>query len=600
MSRNLGVVDEPNPRGGADFLGIGRHAQALTEFIAVAPTPLTIGIQGEWGSGKTSVLNAIYFELEKPGNIKQIWINSWENSLLSTPEEALIKIINEILTSLIDCDISTSRAEKIKSLSSAVFKGALRVGSNLALGAKASEITDELLGQQASSIKQLRESLNAITCEIMERNTNPFKKIVIYVDDLDRIDPKDAVRVLELLKNIFNIQGCIFVLAIDYQVVVKGLESKFGKRTEENEWEFRAFFDKIIQLPFMMPLGQYDIGSYVGKLLTQVDFYSENEVDGDLLTSIIRLSVGGNPRSLKRLVNSASLIMLFIEADTENKKENILQNTQLKTVLLSLLCIQIAYPKIYELLVKYPGFTEWDRDIAFEQTNLLEEIDSVKFNKDLEIASKTEHFEEEWEKALFRICYVTQSYRKKAPEISQLLSLINDVVLKNNKEALEEIIGKVIEKTSVTTVNATEENMSSRPKFQKTNYGNWDSYSSSVLNDASKTETENIKGVHDRLIEIFKDDIEVRYSPKFISFRKASAAGRQKIAFTLTPKKKRIDLMVSLIETPELPKKPPAPDFFVEENIAGSRTWWRYQAKVDCVKNEEFCRLLEKVFSSIR
>ena len=41
--------------------------------------------------------------------------------------------------------------------------------------------------------------------------------------------------------------NCVFVLAIDYDVVVKGLESKFGKKTEENEREFRSFFDKIIQ-----------------------------------------------------------------------------------------------------------------------------------------------------------------------------------------------------------------------------------------------------------------------------------------------------------------------------------------------------------------
>jgi hypothetical protein len=36
-----------------------------------------------------------------------------------------------------------------------------------------------------------------------------------------------------------------------------------GKPTPENEWEFRAFFDKIIQLPFTMPMGNYDIANYV-------------------------------------------------------------------------------------------------------------------------------------------------------------------------------------------------------------------------------------------------------------------------------------------------------------------------------------------------
>ena len=102
--------------------------------------------------------------------------------------------------------------------------------------------------------------------------TNRYGKVIIYVDDLDRIDPKDAVSILELLKNIFNIKDCVFVLAIDYQVVVKGLVGKFGKPTPENEWEFRAFFDKIIQLPFSMPMGNYDIANYVLGLAREIGF----------------------------------------------------------------------------------------------------------------------------------------------------------------------------------------------------------------------------------------------------------------------------------------------------------------------------------------
>ena len=118
--------------------------------------------------------------------------------------------------------------------------------------------------------------------EIERRGTNPYKRILIYVDDLDRIEPRNAVSILKLLKNIFNVPNCVFVLAIDYQVIVKGLEGKFGKQTIENEWEFRAFFDKIIQLPFMMPMGQYNIGKYVNKLLLDIGF-----VEGKGLAKIL-------------------------------------------------------------------------------------------------------------------------------------------------------------------------------------------------------------------------------------------------------------------------------------------------------------------------
>ena len=58
-------------------------------------------------------------------------------------------------------------------------------------------------------------------------NENPSKiGFTFYIDDLDRIDPPVAVEILELLKNIFDLNKCVFILAIDYDVVIKGLKSR--------------------------------------------------------------------------------------------------------------------------------------------------------------------------------------------------------------------------------------------------------------------------------------------------------------------------------------------------------------------------------------
>ena len=91
-NKYIGIVDEPNPKGSEDTLDIYRHADALTSFIKNTSTPMTIGVQGEWGSGKTSLLNSIFHSLDKEGGkYLQIWINSWEHSLLTSPEQALLK-----------------------------------------------------------------------------------------------------------------------------------------------------------------------------------------------------------------------------------------------------------------------------------------------------------------------------------------------------------------------------------------------------------------------------------------------------------------------------------------------------------------------------
>ena len=125
------------------------------------------------------------------------------------------------------------------------------------MGRAVSGIADELISAD-STIRELKNQLS----DVISKDKS-YAKLIVYIDDLDRINPPDAVAILELLKNVFDLPQCIFVLAIDYDVVVKGLRSKYNEQSSDNEYEYRAFFDKIIQLPFQMPTGQYSIGDYV-------------------------------------------------------------------------------------------------------------------------------------------------------------------------------------------------------------------------------------------------------------------------------------------------------------------------------------------------
>jgi hypothetical protein len=491
VDKYIGIVDEPNPKGSEDTLDIYRHADALTAFIRNTSTPMTIGIQGEWGSGKTSLLNAIYHSLDKEGGkYLQIWINSWEHSLLTSPEEALLKIINAIINEMILGDDDKARQHNIKESTGNLIKGALRLGAAVVGGSKGSEVAEEMLGTNVNSIKELRDQLITLANEIQSRNTNPAEKIIIYVDDLDRIEPKDAVLVLELLKNIFSIPNCVFVLAIDYQVVVKGLEHKFGKRTEENEWEFRAFFDKIIQLPFMMPMGQYNKGKYVSNLLHQIGFIDSKEKFVEQIDRVLNYTIGGNPRSLKRLVNSLALINIFaaIDENASNTEKNYGVSEDVKDmVLFSLVCLQISYPAIYELLVTNPAFPKWDTDTAFEVTKKSEEKDKETFDRDFAIVDGKEDFDEDWEKALFRICYVRPRYRSRVADISKFFSYIKDELLNEKEEEIHEIISKIISDTAVTNVNTTDEQQTTTAKpFQRTMYSGFDEWKQTQIENMPK------------------------------------------------------------------------------------------------------------------
>ena len=551
MPRSIGIIDEPVAPGATDNLDINIHSKSLIDFITDTSTPITVGIQGEWGSGKTSLINSIHHAFDSQDTIKQIWINSWEYSLLSTPEEALLKIVNRIIDDLLESDTNVGRKEVIKEGAGKIFRGALRVGAQVALGSEAAKVASELLDSSGQSISELRYQLTELVQDIAHRPSNPYTKIVVYVDDLDRIEPRNAVAILELLKNIFSVPNCVFILAIDYQVVVKGLEHKFGKQTPENEWEFRAFFDKIIQLPFMMPMGQYNIGKYVNSLLVGIGFVEEAGLDDEAIREIILRTIGGNPRSIKRLANSVSLIQIFVKNKKEmSKEENIVDGEEEgissedeKFLLFALLCLQIAYPPIYSLLVKEPDFPKWDDDLALKETNRSEERsgsndllgfeESKKiFETDFEAAKKSDDFNEEWEQALYRICYSRPRVKPRVNDISKFFSYIKDVLLSDQQEIIGETISRLLTQTSVTSVTSTDQGQQQpTEKFARTYYSDIDAWIKTAQSDGHAVEfldlTRNTLAIFQ---ELDVHDMEFKFSKTggmtiYVNKRKCFAQG---------------------------------------------------------------------------
>ena len=486
----VGIVDEALRQGGDDALSISSYKDALVDFVKRTDTPMTIGVQGEWGSGKTSLLNQIWSDLEKFNkeddsidDFKQIWINSWEHSLLCSPEECLMKIINEIILELLDADTDKSRAEKISKGVNNIMKGALRIGASLTLGEAGVDSVDEIFSENSNSIKELREQLKSLVSEIKTLETNKYGKVVIYIDDLDRMKPEDAVSILELLKNIFNIKDCVFILAIDYKVVVKGLVKKFGDHKPENDWEFRAFFDKIIQLPFSMPMANYDIANYVLGLLDEINFYKgEEDLDPELINQFVIKSIGGNPRSIKRLINSLALIKILSDTESGEESQGVLKDRDTAMVMFAMVCLQIAHPEIYQLFADNPNYKEWNEELAYRETQKKEEADK-NWKKNFEQAVKTEDFDEEWEKCLFRVCYLNPKRRAKATDISNFISLFDGPDFKESK--IISLIETALGQTAVTSVSS-KENPNIRPpkgSYKRFFVNGYDAWLSKITND---------------------------------------------------------------------------------------------------------------------
>ena len=238
-------------------------------------------------------------------------------------------------------------------------------------------------------------------------------------------------------------------MAIDYGVVVKGLKPKFGEMSAENEREFRSFFDKIIQLPFSMPVGAYKIDDFLLDSLKEIGYLDEEERKNDALcdalTSYALESVGTNPRSLKRLINTLSLIRLLILRT--HTKDDDADFQQWKDVSFALVCLQIQYPQVYAALEKFPDFADWNE--RFAQAMRLEALSKDEVEK----LNTMEEFDEQWEQMLFRLCRKDSFLEARALNISKTLNRVKARIL-TSKELVGDTIEGLLKLSAVTNVKS--------------------------------------------------------------------------------------------------------------------------------------------------
>ena len=346
-----------------DILQIKNYAKALSEFIQECETPMTIGVQGDWGIGKTSMLNTVkaYLERENRSNSSNscglVWVNTWHYSMFGQEEYLGLSVIKGILEQLadqFDLKKEDGTAKKALDFAKNLIKNAQVSVAGVSVSAKDADNNNEPSFDDVSMImKGFKTSLEELTHEIVvegKANKN-VDRLVFFIDDLDRVKPVKALELLEVLKNFFDLPNCVFLLAVDFEVIQMGMQQKLGIDLQKKSG--KSFFDKIIQLPFLMPSSSYNLANYIKKLLKSANI-DVSDGDENFYEEVTSITVGRNPRSVKRVVNYARLIRKIRDMNaTRNEKDSRLQ----RQILYSLICMQIAWPEIFTFFAKNPNET---------------------------------------------------------------------------------------------------------------------------------------------------------------------------------------------------------------------------------------------------
>lgn len=352
-----------------DEFMIDEYILGLSNFITGCETPLTLAIQGDWGTGKTSIMYQVEEKLkEKSSNnskrkIKTIFFNTWQYSQFDMDKNLAVTLITDLIDELEVTDVN--KRENFKKSLAVITKSMEYLKLDFGI-LNIEKINDQLLKlisneEKANNLKNLKQNLQSIIDDSIKENN--YEKIVIFIDDLDRLVPKKAIEFLEILKLFLDCRNCVFVLAIDYNVVLRGIKSKYGDDLDNEKG--KAFFEKIIQVPFTVPVANYHMENFVNVSLEKLNFYFNDDVTKNV-TQLIRDSIGNNPRSVNRLFNSVSLLMHIINPNNELENDD-------KLLIIATVCFQLRFDEAYDyLLTSYNNSPEDSEETKYFLIDLLE------------------------------------------------------------------------------------------------------------------------------------------------------------------------------------------------------------------------------------
>jgi len=331
-----GLQDVPAER---DLFEITGYINGLQDFILECSTPMTISIQGDWGTGKTSIMNHVAQGIREAAgsrdDILTVNFNTWQFSQFNLGDQLPIIFMRKLIS-----EVSTPESA-FKSMAESCLTELLSFGVKKVTGGALDSKTF-MEKDVLTTIEKLKDTFQGLVTERATKDRKEDGRVIIFVDDLDRLNPGRAVELLEVLKLFLDCERCVFVLAIDYNVVVSGVKEKYGQDFKEEKG--RQFFDKIIQVPFKMPIASYNVEHYIAECFKQIGVKDVSDEDLVKYRNLIGASIGNNPRAMKRLFNSFMLLRKITTEKSLLEGEN-------RILLFAVLCMQSRYERAYNHMI---------------------------------------------------------------------------------------------------------------------------------------------------------------------------------------------------------------------------------------------------------
>ena len=357
--------EKPIILGKEDLLGRAKVANELSREIKSYKNEdsLTIGIVGKWGSGKTSFINMILENFEENDDYIIIKFNPWNISsrkqlisdfFLQLSNNIEKKGSNEIIGA-----IGKSLGTLSKFFKPLGFIPPLSVLSTIGdITEKASEFINEYVESEKEDLKSLKDNIN-------NKLTNLNKKIIIVIDDIDRLCDEEIREIFQLVKSIADFKNTIYILSYDREIVTKALD-----KTQQGKGE--EYLEKIVQVPLVLPyISKNDLDKIFINRLNIIINIPDEEYDNSYFSEIYYNGLAENFENLRDIERYMNVFSLGINLAKEELNIN-------DYIVITL--IKVFEPDLYEYIKnnkEYFSGTKFDEFLNKDKKEILTELERI-------------------------------------------------------------------------------------------------------------------------------------------------------------------------------------------------------------------------------
>lgn len=328
--------DLPITKSTEDTLNRGAFAKSLAKTILdySFPSSFAIGLYGEWGSGKTSLLNMVFETIEDiDKNAVILRFNPW---LCADPRQLITQFFKQMATAIKLKKPTAEKAWELIDQYADIFDIANIVpGAGVIFTSLSKVLVKEAKERLEERTKDLQKSKDQIIKKMIEEKI----KIIVSIDDIDRLSEEEIISVFQLVKAMADFPNTVYILAFDYDVVVRAL-------SKVQHGDGKEYLEKIIQVPFEIPAPSMKNvhDALFSKLNTILEDIPEERWAKVIWVELFQLGLQKYIKSIRDVIRYTNVFLL---------KYELLKDETDPVDLLGLTALQVFEPVLYSKLPSY-------------------------------------------------------------------------------------------------------------------------------------------------------------------------------------------------------------------------------------------------------